>query len=166
MSKADPIRDLELLVRSSYGLIVIDTAEDERAEGLIRQLADRVSLPFFLWSRTKGLRRDGSNNAVYATGDPAQALGHIGSAQLNALYYMSGAEPLMADASLVERMRDVVSEFSKRSGAVVLAGPNLALPEPLRRLSASVSVPPLRLRISGISSLDCKRSCVTGSTSR
>jgi hypothetical protein len=31
MSNADPIRDLELLVRSRYGLIVIDTAEDERA---------------------------------------------------------------------------------------------------------------------------------------
>ncbi|HEX8391264.1 MAG TPA: AAA family ATPase [Longimicrobium sp.] len=51
------LRDVDLLVRSRYSLIVIDTAEEDRALALLGELADRMALPLFTWSLTKGLRR-------------------------------------------------------------------------------------------------------------
>jgi len=54
---ADPLKDLELLIRSRYTVIQMDTVEEERAELLLRHLADRLEIAFFHWTRTKGLRR-------------------------------------------------------------------------------------------------------------
>ena len=48
MTKTDPLRDIELLVRSHYGLIVINTPEQDRAETILRLVADRLSTP---WGR-------------------------------------------------------------------------------------------------------------------
>jgi SpoVK/Ycf46/Vps4 family AAA+-type ATPase len=141
MTKADPLHDLELLLRSRYGLIVIDTAEEDRAETIVRLAADRVSLPLFHWSRSKGLRRDGATNAVYGTTDPTQALAHVASAHINALYFLRGPETLLAEPLLVDRLREVVGELGTKHGAVVFAGSALELPEALRRLSATVSLP-------------------------
>ena len=81
---ADPLEDLVLLLRSRPGLIVIDTPEDDRAETVARLASDRASLPFFLWSRTKGLRRDGGDQAIYLTADPTHALAHIAGARIEA----------------------------------------------------------------------------------
>jgi len=142
MTKHDPLHDLELLIRSRYGLIVIETAEDERAETILRLAADHVSLPLFLWSRTRGLRRDGANSAVYGTTDPAQALAHITSARLDALFYLAGAETLFADGPTVDVLREIVTGMTKRPGALVFAGSGVDLPEPLRRLAATVRLPP------------------------
>lgn len=141
-AKADPLKDLELLLRSRYGLIVIETTEEERVETLLRLAADRLSMPLFQWSRTKGLRRERATGAVYGTTDPGQALSHIASAHLDALYYLAGAETLLADQLLTERLREIATAFSARPGAVILAGVGLALPEPVRRLSATVQLPP------------------------
>ncbi len=142
MSHNDPIRDLELLIRSRYGLLVIETAEDERAETLLRLVADRLGLAFFTWSRTRGLRRDGGSTSIYGTTDPAQALAHVASSQIDSLYYLSGFETLLGDPVHADRLKEVASILSTRSGAVALAGIGIELPESIRRLSAAVSLPP------------------------
>ena len=87
MNKKDPLHDIELLVRSRHGLIVIDTAEEERAELLLRHLADRVRLPLLVWSRTRGLRRDAAAQGVYGTTDAQQALAHVGTSHVDAIYH-------------------------------------------------------------------------------
>jgi len=142
VTRADPLHDIELLLRSRYGLIIIDSAEEDRAETLVRLAADRISMPLFHWSRTKGLRRDGANSAVYGTTDPAQMLAHVAAAHIDALYYLRGAETVLAEPLHAERLLEVVGEFGTRPGAVVLAGTGLPLPESLRRLSATVQLPP------------------------
>jgi len=142
MTRHDPLHDIELLIRSRYGLVVIETAEDDRAETLLRLAADHVSLPLFLWSRTRGLRRDNAPSAVYGTTDPSQALAHIHGSRLDALYYLSGAENLLTDGPTVDTLREIVRSLSDRPGALVFAGSGLDLPEPLRRLGATVQLPP------------------------
>lgn len=44
-NKSDLLGELKLLIRSRYGLIVIDTKEEERAGLLIKLLADQMNLP-------------------------------------------------------------------------------------------------------------------------
>ncbi len=58
MSGHDLLRELEVLVRSRYSLVVLETAEEERAATLLRELAHRMGLPLFTWSMTRGIRRD------------------------------------------------------------------------------------------------------------
>ncbi len=141
MDRKDPLRDIELLIRSRHGLIVIDTAEDERAELLLRHLADHMRMPLFSWTRTHGLRRDGNTTAVYGTTDGTQALAHIASAHLAAIYHLHGFASLLQNEAIAERLREVALRFSKEDGALVLTGAHLELPETVRRHAAMVSLP-------------------------
>jgi len=89
MSK-DALKDLELLLRSRYGLIHLDTREEDRANSLLLHLADARKIPLFTWTRTRGLVRAGMSDSVYQTQDPVKALRHVATARIPALYHFEG----------------------------------------------------------------------------
>ena len=45
MPSQDVLRDLQLLFQSRYGIIHVDTEEEERALSLLHHVADRISIP-------------------------------------------------------------------------------------------------------------------------
>jgi AAA+ superfamily predicted ATPase len=141
MLSSDALADIELLIRSRYGIIHLDTAEEERAERLLRHVSDRMTLPFFSWSRTRGLCRDGHANGVYETQDPAQALAHIVSSQMGGLYLFPAFDGLATSELIVHRLKEVAAELGSRRGALVLTGTALELHESVRRLSATMTLP-------------------------
>src|ERR1700740_1073654 len=97
MNEKDPLKDLELLIRSRYSIIFLDTVEEDRAEILLKHLADHLSLPFFSWTRTKGLRRENVEGSIYNSTDPSIALGHIEHSQFAAIYCFQGLGDYLAD---------------------------------------------------------------------
>ncbi|HET9438747.1 MAG TPA: hypothetical protein VFO52_01170, partial [Longimicrobiales bacterium] len=140
MQPDDPLRDIELLIKSRHGLIVIDTAEEERATTLLTHLADRVGKPLFIWSRTRGLRRSDQETAIYGTTDPAQALAHMAASQVDAIYHVQGFGNLIEDPGHQERLQHLAQRFSKRDSVVILTGA-LTLPESLRRMVSTIRLP-------------------------
>jgi len=138
---SDALADMELLVKSRYGLIVIDSVEEERIATLLRLLSDRLSLALFTWSRAKGLRRDGNANAIYGTNDPEQMLAHLAASHVAAVYHLEGFGPLLENPLLADRLKEVAAEYGGRPGAIFLSGAGLTLPESLRRLAATVRLP-------------------------
>src|SRR5688572_8476595 len=70
------LQELELLIRAHYALIVVETAEPERAEELVRQAASSLNLHYYYWTRSRGVRRGNSAGDAYFedTTDPAKAL--------------------------------------------------------------------------------------------
>ena len=140
MDTTDPLRDVELLVRSRHGLVIIDTIEEERATTLLRHLADRMSMPLFVWSRSKGLRRADQETGIYGTTDPAQALAHMTSSNVEAIYHLQGFGSLLDDETHADRLQQLVQKFSARDSIVVLTG-RISLPETLRRFASTVRLP-------------------------
>ena len=140
MQTNDPLHDVELLVRSRHGLVVVDTVEEERATTLLRHLADRMTMPLFVWSRTKGLRHADQETAIYGTTDPAQALAHMYSSNVEAIYHLQGFGSLLNDEAHVERLQNVVQRFTTRDSIVVLTG-TLTLPDALQRFASTVRLP-------------------------
>jgi AAA+ superfamily predicted ATPase len=141
MFATDVFNDLELLIKSRYGLIHLDTLEHERAEAVLRHLSDKLTLPLFHWSRTRGICRDGHANGVYETQEPAQALAHIVSSQMAALYLFPPFDGVAANELIIERLKEIAGELGKRRGALVIAGTSLEFHESLRRLLAVVRLP-------------------------
>lgn len=137
----DLLKELELLLRSRYSIIVLETDEEERAESLLKHLADRLDLPLLSWTSTKGLRRDGSEGSVYGSTDPAKALEHIESARFPAVYQFKGLGRHLRDGGLERLLKDAAGQFSELDGAIVLTGSDLRLPASLGPMSASVSLP-------------------------
>ena len=133
---SDTLARLELLVRARYSLIVLDTIEPELAERMIRQIASNLSLHYYTWTRSKGLRRGGirpeaDDPHVAETQEPHKALlmaEREGSGCF--LFRDLGAwlhEPLVASHVL-----DVVQGFATRRGALFVIGHEVRLPDTLR----------------------------------
>jgi len=137
----DPLKDLELLIRSRYGVIVLDTPEEDRAESLLHHLADSLHLPFFTWTRTKGLHRDGVEGSIYGTADLSGALGHVEASRFPALYHFQGLGDDLEDKVLAAKFKDAAEQFSKSAGAVILTGQGIVLPDPVKSMSATLQLP-------------------------
>lgn len=138
----DVLKDLELLIRSRYGLVHLDTDEEERATALLHHLADRLGVHLFTWSRTTGLRRVGLPDPVYDTRALDKALNHVIRAEIDAVYLIRGVteEDFRAafDRSLLQ---DAARAMEAPVGAVVLTGTAVALPSELSGLAAHLTLP-------------------------
>ena len=137
----DPIHDVELLVRSRYGALLLDTAEEERAEGIVSRAAARLARPLFVWRRATGLRRVGENGGIYGTQDPRTALDHVIASDLPALYLFFGLLPDLARPEIADLLREAAGRLAGRSGAVLISGDRAQLPEGLQTVVGDVHIP-------------------------
>ena len=142
MGASDPLHDLELLIRSRCSIIFLDSEEEDRAEILCRYLADRMRIALFSWTSTKGLRREGAPGAVYGTSDLSMALGHIeNSPSFSAIYIFHGLGTYLVDPVVAQKLKDASSQFARRTGAIIVLGMDLPVPEVLKPLSATMRLP-------------------------
>ncbi|MFV1987770.1 MAG: AAA family ATPase [Gemmatimonadota bacterium] len=138
----DPLHDLDLLLRSRYALILLETAEEDRAETLLLHLADRLGIGMFVWTSSKGLKRSDKPTPIYDTADPARALAHVESARFPALYVFRGLGEYLTDSALQQRLIDASAPYREVSGAILLLGTGIALGEAHRPHAATVRLPP------------------------
>jgi len=73
----DALRTLEILITSCTPLIAIETLEEERVEQALERVAQRLRIPLFVWTMTRGLRRAGALDALYDTKEPLKALRNL-----------------------------------------------------------------------------------------
>jgi AAA+ superfamily predicted ATPase len=141
MPQTDLIRDLELLIRSRHGLIVLETSEEERAETLLRHLADRLELRLFVWSHARGLHRSDRERFVDDTVDPLKALDHIEQATMRGIYLFHGIRPHLEHPRVAARLAELARFLRSVKGAAVLVSEGLELGEPLRAMATTVRLP-------------------------
>ena len=141
-SRPDVLHELELLLRSRYGLVFLRTGEEDRAASLLRHLADALGIPFFAWSRSQGLGRDGQPGSVYDTKEALKALRHVAASQMDGLYHFLG----LGSASLTEELtvsvlRDATRSLEDRVGAIVITGSDVDPPQLVAGMAANLTLP-------------------------
>ena len=141
MKAANPVTDLEILIRSRYGVVHIDTLEDERVQALLRLVSDRMTVPFFIWTRSHGICRDGNSNGVYDTNDVAKALAHICASDTAGIYHFVGLGTGLQNETYVDRLKEAAENLGARRGAIVLSGDDIAPGPSLARLIATMELP-------------------------
>ena len=137
------ISDLELLVRARHSIIFIKTNEKDRVQGLLMHLADRLKMPFYVWTRTKGLKHvfehvaqrvgrergtagalapllaDKPSNATLA---PVTALGDVEMRNAPALYNFQGLAADLEDRTVATKLRDAARQFLQFEGSIIVTG--------------------------------------------
>lgn len=137
----DALHDLELLFRARHGLVHLETAEEDRAEGLLAHVADRLGLPFFSWTRSRGISREGLDSPIYETEEPGKALQHVSVARIDAVYHFrSVIGALEGKDLLISIARDATKSMEEYRGAIVMTG-DQPLPAPLQDIAAHVRLP-------------------------
>jgi hypothetical protein len=124
----DAAREIELLVRSRYPLIVVDTVEEDRLRDLLRRTASRLELNLFDWTRTRGLVRDGLDRGVYDTSDPLRLLAHLAASDAPGLYLLADFHSYLSDRLVARTFRESLQTFTGDRRGLVLSGHGIDLP--------------------------------------
>ena len=136
-------RDLELLLRSRHAIVFLETDEKDRADALLRHVADRLRVPFLSWTRTKGLRPPEQMAADPKTVKPHDALGDVEARFRPGVYHFQGLGADLADAVVATRLRDAARQFRSHTGSIVISGdPPAELPAVLRPYATFLPLPP------------------------
>jgi len=143
----DIVEELGLLIRSRYGLIVLETIEEDRVEAMLKQIASSLSLHYYSWSRSKGLRlgmtssQPATEVGEEAVMDPAKALA-LAEREGTGIFQFDGLDRHFDDPLVVSQLRDVVVGFNRRRGAMIITGQDIRLPERLRAHAITRRLPP------------------------
>ncbi len=137
----DVLHDLTLLLKARYPLILLETDEPERADELARGAARALKIPFYSWTRTKGLREGAQLAASQETLLTGAALAEVERLMRPGVYLFHNLGADLEDPLVAERLRDAATPFLARGGALVLAGGEVKVPAALRPLSARLPLP-------------------------
>lgn len=142
---SDTFASLELLVRARYALIVLDTIEPELAERTVRQIASNLSLHYFAWTRSKGLRRggvrpDADDPYVAETQEPHKAL-LMAEREGSGCFLFRDLGAYLHEPLVASHVLDVVQGFSTRRGALFVIGHDVKLPDTLRPYATTLTLP-------------------------
>src|SRR2546430_6135888 len=133
----DTLRTLEILITSRTPLIAIETLEEERAEQVLERVAERLRIPLFVWTMTRGLRRSGAIDSIYETKEPLKALRNV--AEMNeGIYLMKDLYRSLNDAAVVRTIQDLAHAFARDRRALVMTAPRMDLPPELASLACLV----------------------------
>ena len=141
MPEINILREIEILIRSHYGLIFIETNETDRAEEYIKQLRNYLNTKLIIWTPAKGLYESGLKNVIYKTRDAHKVLEHITQLPPDNIYLLNQYTSYLKDKVIVSEMFDVIKRFSKSRGALILTGSVLEIPELLFSYTAKIMLP-------------------------
>lgn len=122
--------ELRTLVLSRHPAIVLETAEEDRADALVRQVGFELAVPVHEWTVTRGLAAlDGTPGmGIYGTMDPAKALGSIPDMNGNAIFVFKDFARHLQDPALSRRFRELLAAAEHRATTFILLGAKVELP--------------------------------------
>src|SRR5919109_1290810 len=104
---------------------------------MVRQIASDLSLHYYSWTRSKGLRR-GPSGGVSAgethTEDAKEPHRALASAEREGagIFFFRELGPFLEDPLVASHVLDLVSSFNTKRGALIITGHDVRLPDALR----------------------------------
>lgn len=138
-------RDLEVIIRSRFPIVVVETHEETRVLGLLERIARLNETALFAWSVADGLRRRDKtiSGPVAMTSEPAAVLRHVAATPQNGIYVLLDFHPYLSDPVNVRLLKEIALGYEKTARTIVLVSHEVALPPELRRQAArfELSIP-------------------------
>jgi AAA+ superfamily predicted ATPase len=149
------VKDLTLILRSRFPIVVVETHEEPRALALLDKLARLENQALFVWSAADGLRRRDNPLAaapgarkpnpmldtvgrgmIPDTRDIAGALKHVHATSYKGIYVLLDVHPYLREPMILRLIKSTAQEYDKTPRTLVLVGHKIELPEDVRRMSA------------------------------
>lgn len=138
----DPLVELGILVRSRYGIIILDTPDHDRADAIIRQAATQLSLRRWRWTRHGGLERLGAGDpATAGTDTPMGALRAVAAQGAEGLFVFAVHEPWLEEPGVASALSECGRVLGRLRGAILLVGDSIRLAPGMSRNSATITIP-------------------------
>lgn len=129
-AKPDKKDELRLLINSRHPLITVETAEEERVEQLLREVAAELGITFYTWSVTSGLAQIGGS-PMYNTQNPEQALANIALLDADGIFLLKDFIRYCEQDRICRRVRELAEKFRSVRRSIAISGTALTLPSEL-----------------------------------
>ena len=128
--------ELQLLLKSRFPIIVVETPEEARFLGLIETVANLEDKPLFTWSVVKGLRRMPKGDGVPNTRELLDAVQDIVKSAQNGIYVFFDAMPFLHLPGAIRAFREIAFDHNRTHRTLVFVGSRVTLDPDLQRMSA------------------------------
>jgi SpoVK/Ycf46/Vps4 family AAA+-type ATPase len=137
----DRQRDLELILKSSMPLVVIETRDESGMLDMLQNISLSRSkddyLPLFRWTITDGLQRlDISLEPQLHNAKPTEVLRHIRAVTKPGVYVLLDFHPYLQDPVNVRLLKDICLRYAEVPRQLVLVSHQIGIPDDLRGYSA------------------------------
>jgi SpoVK/Ycf46/Vps4 family AAA+-type ATPase len=130
-------RDLTVVLKSRFPLVVIETHEEARALALLERIAHLEGWPLYAWSVVDGLRRmGGSTERAMQTNDFRECLKHIESSPQNGIFVLADAHRFLDDPINVRLVKEIALAYHQTERTLVFVSHELKLPAEIARFAA------------------------------
>lgn len=119
-----PAADLAILFRSRHPLVVCETVEETRFEGLVRAVAAELGLPVSTWSAASGLSPSHPADTP-KTIDLWFALKLIRANRGDGVWLLKDPQAHLENAAALRALRETAQDFAGSARTIVLVGPLL-----------------------------------------
>jgi MoxR-like ATPase len=133
MAAPNVLHELKTLVRSMQPVVVVETAEEERLDDLLRALAADLRLPLFTWTVTRGLQRIDGTGTIHGTTDPKVLLRHLASLTVEGLFHLKDLAAHFGSPETVRAFREAAQTFGRIRSTMVISGHAVPMPGELGR---------------------------------
>jgi SpoVK/Ycf46/Vps4 family AAA+-type ATPase len=131
------LHDLELTLRSSTPILVIESLEEMRITQLFTHLALRLGQPVFQWSVTEGLKRlEADFGAQTHTADPPDMLRHIKAVSKPGYYVLLDFHHFLADPIHIRLIKEIAQDHDNIPRTLIFVSHAIEIPNEIRHLSA------------------------------
>jgi ATP-dependent 26S proteasome regulatory subunit len=129
--------ELEILIRSRYPLIGIQSWEEERVTQIVTAVAGNLNKRIFGWSAAQGLApldiKKQNRPIDTSSNDPMVIIRKIQDLVEPAIYIFYDFHPYLKEASIVRMLRDVVKDFKYSLKTLILVSPHIPVPTELEK---------------------------------
>jgi serine/threonine protein kinase/AAA+ superfamily predicted ATPase len=131
--------EIEVLIKSHYPLLMIQSHEEERVLRALRRVRDSLAterpdsdMELFVWSQTRGVRdRSGRPVLSGSTGDPVQALEFAVRGTQAGIHVFLDIHRHLTPVT-VRQIRDAIWMVKRKRKSLIFTGPVLNVPDELR----------------------------------
>lgn len=131
------LHDLELTLKSSTPILVIESLEEVRITQLFTRLALRTGHPVFQWSVTEGLKRLEADFPPQGhTAEPTDMLKHIKAVSNPGYYLLLDFHPFLSDPLHVRLIKEIAQDHDNLPRTLIFISHALEIPSEIRHMAA------------------------------
>lgn len=139
MTEQEFSAELDLLIRSRYPIIWIETWEEERIRRMVGEIATRLSKKLFVWDGCGNMRENG--NELSDTAQPKGALEYIRASGDNAIFLLLDFHSYAEERDEGRLLRRIAFELKRSYKTVIVVSPSGNIPMELEKQVVLLDLP-------------------------
>ena len=132
--------DLNLTLRARYPLIYIPSAEEERVESVITNVAKSLGRSIFIWDFVDGYQSNPTDTGL-GKRNPLQALEFVDKIPKGAVFVMRDFDRFLDDVAIARKLKNLARKLKSEAQNIIVLASQINIPDNLSEFFSILEFP-------------------------